>query len=428
MCPRKNPKANSANELPTRASSRAANGAVSRAPKRASGRTANGASGRATNGVSGRAANGTSSRKTNGASTKATKKTSKISKKAAKQNEIPVPGPSRNDDVATIRERTKDQARHKRNKKIIIGISSGILGFLLIAGVAIGLYLVKLNSIISPSDDTSFDQAGLNDALVKAKEGEAFYVLILGDDARPGEMQARSDTIILCRVDPLEPQITLLSIPRDTKIYIEGYGTQKINAALAYGGQSGAVKAVSELCDVDISHYVEVRFEGVIDLVNSLGGVNIDVPFWTSYDGVSIGPGPQTLDGWQALTFVRSRNFPSGDFQRVQNQRLFIQAVAKQVLGSSAFDMPGIVETLAECVRTDLSVTDAIDLLLKMRGLNTDEMHMATAPSHSSFESGASYVVLEEEAFAEMMSRIKQGLSPIDEAAVNEDNPENQNS
>ncbi|MBM6893272.1 LCP family protein, partial [Enorma massiliensis] len=99
-----------------------------------------------------------------------------------------------------------------------------------------------------------------------------FYVLILGSDARESDSGSRSDVIMLARVDPGAGSVSLVSIPRDTMVTING-STQKINAAYAHGGSAMAVRAVSEFAGVPISHFVSVHFEELEEIVDMLGGV-----------------------------------------------------------------------------------------------------------------------------------------------------------
>lgn len=107
-------------------------------------------------------------------------------------------------------------------------------------------------------------------------------------------------------------------------IDIEGHGTQKINAAYAFGGPSEAVKTLSTFAGVPITHYVEVHFEELKDVVNELGGIQVNVPesFYSDTSGISLEAGEQTLDGDQALAFARERHATrAGDFSRAQAQR-----------------------------------------------------------------------------------------------------------
>jgi len=309
-----------------------------------------------------------------------------------------------------------------QSRKIIKTVLK-VTGCVLLA-LAIGIAIYAAVLFFKVSDDISLSdkiKRELAEVLVEPDDVNApFYMLIIGSDSRdPSSAQAGlSDTIMLARIDPEAPHLTILSIPRDIEIRLEGYGAQKINAAYSYGGPAGAVKAVSELCDVPISYYVEIDFTGLISLVDTLGGIDVDVPSDIFLDGVYIAAGPQRLNGSQALIMTRSRDFPTGDLIRVENQRIVLKAIVKQVLDASVVEMPGLVTSLATNVGTTMEVARAIELVLKFRGMDVDQMYMATVPVAFNSHDGIAYLRVVEPEFSEMMARIKQGLPPIDPAMV----------
>lgn len=277
------------------------------------------------------------------------------------------------------------------------------------------LYLNGINTTIQEGiDDTEFKELG--EQLAPAKEDGSYYVGIFGSDARKGETASRSDVTMLARIDPDEGIVDLVSIPRDTMITIEGQGTQKINAAYAFGGPSEAVKTLSEFAGVPISHYVEVHFEELQDVVNELGGIEVNVPesFYSDTSGLTIEAGEQTLNGEEALAFARERHATrAGDFSRAQAQRMIIEAIVAKVLAASPADIPGIVESLARCVTTDYSVNDLVSLALtfKDKGLT---MYSAACPSYTLNQDGVSYVGTQYAEWQDMMRRVDAGLDPTD--------------
>lgn len=308
-------------------------------------------------------------------------------------------------------ERAAQRRRHRTIKK---GILYGLIVVLVGAVSAAGLWI---SSVMGRLNDPSLITQGLLATLVDSDvTSEPFYMLLLGTDGRPGEDTYRSDTIVLTRVDPQNKQVTLVSIPRDTMVQIDGYGTQKINAAHAYGGPEGVVKAVNELCGVQISHYAEVSFDGMQQLVDALGGVEVDVPDRIDdpkAGDVVIEPGLQTLNGEEALAFCRSRAFADGDFTRMRHQRIFIAALAKKVLESTdAATIVPLVNSLSDMVVTDLSVTDIAALANAMRGMDTDAIWSANVPSTTAMVDGVSYVIADEEELAAMMERVDAGEDP----------------
>jgi LCP family protein required for cell wall assembly len=314
----------------------------------------------------------------------------------------------------------------KTPQKVLLAIAAIVLLAIVAAVIYFCLFLNRVQVNIS------LPEAQLNELQQELKPvdvaAEPFYVLIIGSDSREaGDAGAgRSDTIMLARVDPLTPQATIISIPRDTEVTLENHGNDKINAAFAYDGPAGIVNAVSDLMGVEISHFVELDFNGVINLVDTVGGITVNLPVDVDLDGVFIPAGEQVLDGAHALIVSRCRTYPLGDFQRVVNQRILVQAVAKKILNSDPTRMPDLVEQLSRCVLTDMPVSDALSLLLSLRGMDAEKMYMATIPAHTNFHDEVSFVAAEQPALSEMMARVDQGLPPIDPALPEENKSQTQ--
>ena len=311
--------------------------------------------------------------------------------------------------------RAKAARKKSRGKKIALGIAAALVVVLAGAGTALALYLNGINATIQGGlDDAEFKELG--EQLAPAKADGSYYVGIFGSDARKGETASRSDVTMLARIDPEAGVVDLISVPRDTMIDIEGHGTQKINAAYAFGGPSEAVKTLSTFAGVPITHYVEVHFEELKDVVNELGGIQVNVPesFYSDTSGISLEAGEQTLDGDQALAFARERHATrAGDFSRAQAQRMIIEAIVEKVLSKSITEIPGTVESLARCVTTDYSVTDLVSLALtfKDKGLT---MYSAACPSYTLDQDGISYVGTQYAEWQDMMRRVDAGLDPTD--------------
>ncbi|MEE0705887.1 MAG: LCP family protein [Adlercreutzia sp.] len=312
------------------------------------------------------------------------------------------------------------QARKKgRGKKIALGIAAALVVILVGAGTAVGLYLNNLNSTIQDGMDEEQKTALLETLAPAETEDGSYYVAIFGSDAREGETVSRSDVTMLARIDENTGVVDLISVPRDTMIEIEGQGKQKINAAYAFGGPSGAVKTLSEFAGVPISHYVEVHFDELQNVVDELGGIQVNIPesFYSDTSGITLEAGEQTINGAEALAFARERHATrAGDFSRAQAQRLIIEAIVEKVLQASPAEIPGLVESLARCVTTDYSVQDLISLALtfKDKGLT---MYSAACPSYTLNENGVSYVGTQYKEWQDMMRRVDAGLDPNDTKA-----------
>ena len=313
----------------------------------------------------------------------------------------------------TRRYESKNESKRlaRRRKHRGIGIAASIVAVLVCC--AFGWIM----SVQAKLNDSTIITTSLKQSLKVVEEpSDPFYMLLLGTDGRPGETSYRSDTIILARIDPSNKAVTLVSIPRDTMVTIDGYGTQKINAAHAYGGAAGVVNAVNELCGVEISHYAEVSFDGLVSVVDTLGGVEVDVPDRINdhkAGDVIIETGLQTLNGKEALAFCRSRKFVDGDYSRMRHQRIFIQALAKTVLEkTNPTNITQLIDSISGMVATDMSIDQIASLANEMRGMDTSEMYSCNVPSTTATVDGVSYVVADEQKLAEMMERVDAGLDP----------------
>ena len=252
--------------------------------------------------------------------------------------------------------------------------------------------------------------------------GEPFYMLILGADMRRGETESNSDTLILARVDPQKKHIALISIPRDSRAEIPGHGTQKINAAMIYGGPSLVIETVHDLTGLPISHFVQVNFTGFRDMVDALGGVWVDVPSRiedikaANHDETAyiIEAGRQKLDGKHALTFVRSRDYDNADYVRIKMQQTFIKALVKQTLQvGNIFKLNAITSAMVKNVQTDLKLEQILGLVGDFKDMDPTAIEAVTMPSKPEIVDGVDYVVLDDVKMRDLLDRLASG-QPID--------------
>jgi LCP family protein required for cell wall assembly len=196
-------------------------------------------------------------------------------------------------------------------------------------------------------------------------------ILLLGSDIRPGEVgdPGRSDTMMLIHVDPDADYVSVLSLPRDLRVNLgDRYGNQKINAAYAYEGDSGAIRIVQEITGLKVNHYVNVDFEAFRAITTALGGIYVDVDRRYFYSGpdferVDVQAGYQRIAGDQALQYVRFRHDDNNDYGRIDRQQRFLRAAKEQALNwSQATKIFSVVSLLAEHVKSDLSTGDAFNL------------------------------------------------------------------
>lgn len=309
----------------------------------------------------------------------------------------------------------KKRKKHGKAKKVILIVLAVIVVLCVAVGAAAALYM---NSISDSMKIDSEQQSELDTVLSESTVQEPYYVLLLGSDARANDTASRSDTMILVRVDANVGKATLVSIPRDTKAEIEGHGTQKINAAYAFGGPAGAVEAVEKMSGIEISHYAEIHFDELEKAVDQLGGIWVDVPVSSNQTGSShskyqFSAGMQKMSGEQVLVFARERyGYNEGDFQRAENQRIVVQSLADAVLSLPPTDLPGTVQSLANCISTDYSLNELIELAQTFQSAEHYYFYSAMVPSTTQTIDGVSYTITLEDEWANMMQMVDTGQDP----------------
>jgi LCP family protein required for cell wall assembly len=222
--------------------------------------------------------------------------------------------------------------------------------------------------------------------------GEPETILIMGSDKRPefGEEFGRSDTTILLRLDPEKGIISVMSIPRDLEVEIPEYGTEKFNAAYAYGGPKLTLKVVKELTGLKINHVVNIDFLGFVRAVDAIGCVytdvdrryyhsNVGVPPEEEYAEIDIKPGYQKLCGKKALQYVRYRHTDT-DIVRSARQQNFLSQARRQISPADLItDNHNLVDILTEYTTSDITegttLITLLDLLYESRNSELNQVH-----------------------------------------------------
>ncbi|MEN6411700.1 MAG: LCP family protein [Veillonellales bacterium] len=210
-------------------------------------------------------------------------------------------------------------------------------------------------------------------------------ILVMGVDQRDGDV-GRSDTLFVLTVDTKNKSVSMLSVPRDTRVKIPGHGWDKINHAYAMGGHKLSMKAVEGLLGINMDHYVLININGFKKIVDAIGGVDIDVEkrmYYTDpYDDngglvINLKPGLQHMDGETAIQYVRYRD-EEGDIGRVQRQHKFMKAVLKEIASPSIIPkIPTIIKEVSSAVITDMSTGQMLSMAqivndAYQQGLRTD--------------------------------------------------------
>lgn len=185
---------------------------------------------------------------------------------------------------------------------------------------------------------------------------EPFTVLVLGVDERPND-RGRSDAMIMLSVNPSKQSILMFNIPRDTRTVIADRGTEdKINHAYAFGGIQMSVRTVEEWLRFPVNYYVKVNMEGFANIIDALGGVDIDNALAFDYEGHHFAKGRLHLNGREALAFSRMRyEDPRGDLGRNSRQRQIVKEVLNSALDvSTVFKLEALLKEVGSSVKTDV--------------------------------------------------------------------------
>lgn len=278
---------------------------------------------------------------------------------------------------------------------------------LLSVGVGGYIYLKSLN----PLDVSLMNKNSEN------KNSEAIQkinILVLGVDETSPTDPRRSDTMILLSYNPKTNKAYILSIPRDTMIKLDKYGTQKINAAYPIGGPQLAMDMVSQLIGEPVDYYVKIGYEGFKQLVDDLGGVEMNVPMDMNYDDnagnlhIHLKKGVQLLDGEKALQLVRFRHgYAEQDLERVKVQREFLLAMFQKAKDpSTLLKIHRILKTINQYVETNIPPTTMLkyaDYLLK---LDKDNIKTATVPGTPQYIDGVAYYITDPQKVLQFMDNL----------------------
>jgi polyisoprenyl-teichoic acid--peptidoglycan teichoic acid transferase len=282
--------------------------------------------------------------------------------------------------------------------------------FLLFLTAAISAAIGAITALLAPVEpqiiSRVLDATGLNyqsNASSGYRLSRPVNILIMGVDRVPEAapnsrkiFDGRSDTILLVRLDPREKLVSLVSVPRDTKVEIPGVAFSKIAEANARGGAALTARLTSNILNnITIDRYVRVSIGAFRELVDLLGGVEVFVPRKMSYTDrtqnlkINLAPGWQILNGEAAEQFARFRNDGLGDPARIQRQQSLIQAMRNRLSSQSVLvQMPQIVRLMQKYVDTDLNFEEMLTLANFGLQLDGDNLRMVMLPGRSSSEEG----------------------------------------
>lgn len=273
----------------------------------------------------------------------------------------------------------------------------------------------EIEAIEDDLDEMIFLLMGIDDqegtgGVAKVKEKK-----IEGED-RHDVTGKRSDTMVLCKYNFETGNITMMSIPRDSRVNIRGRkNPEKIAHAHSYGGPYLAIKTVKDFLNIDLKYYVTVDYLAVKKIVDAIKGVDIDVPVRMYYSDptdkppllIDIYPGQQTLSGDKSLEYLRFRSYPDGDEGRVKAQQLFMKEFIQQVLRpKNILALPKMGKTYYDYVDTNIPLGLVIKAVMSANKIDIDNMKVGTLPGEGKYVGGVSYFLHDESKTRELVKEM----------------------
>lgn len=266
---------------------------------------------------------------------------------------------------------------------------------------------------------TSVSTASTTVESTKAPEPVSNVVNILlmgvddGDNENSGGPQ-RSDAMMVISINSENGKVSLLSLPRDTRVSIPGHkGLEKITHAFFYGGSELAIRTVEDLLQLHINHFIVINWQAFIKTIDLLGGVDLYVENNMNYEdpyanlAIHLTKGYQHLDGNQAGQYVRFRSDELGDIGRVQRQQRFLKALTEQVLQTSTiFKISKFIGTLDQYVTTDIRGFKMLKLANSLKSFRAGNLYTEMLPGKFATIDGISYWVHDKEQTEQLVGQI----------------------
>ncbi len=340
---------------------------------------------------------------------------------------------------------TKQPAAQSSSKKSLqphrgrwLGFGFGLAGVAMLSATAGALLAVSLSTTplqqqkLSPEDAAVFSQNDMAKLSMKMPElTRPVNILVLGLKVLTSDLQGSpdkklgydvwensfkglTDTMLLVRFDPQNKKLSVLSIPRDTRTYVEGRGEVKINEANYHGGPASSAKSVSGLLGgVGIDRYVTVNIHGIKSLVDALGGITINVPKDMKYVDqsqhlyIDLKAGKQHLNGEQIVQYLLYRHDNLGDIGRVQRQQSLMRAFVEQEVNVGLLSrLPKILSVIQSHIDTNLSIEELVALAGFATQTQRSDVQMLMVPGQFSDNKDykASYWLPDESAIETLMA------------------------
>ena len=299
----------------------------------------------------------------------------------------------------------------KKNKKKKKNIYQKLTTFFIVIfaiGIVLWTSIYAVNRVIG--EDSLATQAGSNDSKVSTKKKSEINALIVGTN------QNLTDTMMYVNYNVETGKVAMMSIPRDTYITNEYCVGHKLNSLYRGKNTQAFVEQIEELIGVDIDYYLIFDSKMLIDIVDKVGGVEVDVPVRMKYDDptqnlhIDLKKGTQVLNGKQAEQFVRYRKgndgsgYARGDLQRTEVQQQFIKNFISTVLSAKNLTkIPDLINVALDNTDTNITAREAFKYSTDVMKIDTSNISSCTAPGEAKYINNISYFVMDKEKTKELV-------------------------
>lgn len=302
------------------------------------------------------------------------------------------------------------EANRQRRRNTLALLAAIALGLLVAFFVARAAFTANVNSHILLKDDAV---AGVLAA--PENDTDPYYTLLAGEYSDSRQGYDGPNLLVLVRVDPANHVVTLLDIPGNTEVVLSDNDYHAISEAQVLDGDAGLISAVGSLMGVDIAHYAKTDADGFVDIVDSLGGVDVDVPEEVDdpdAGDIYISAGQQTLDGQQALTLCRADNYSNPVDVRTSNQMAVLDSLLGKVVSRTGLGAARSLDSIKADFKTDMNVKELNSLLGEFDTSGSITVHSDRIPGSLSVETDGVYFVSSSSALQSMMASVNESGDP----------------
>lgn len=312
--------------------------------------------------------------------------------------------------------------KKKKGNRVLKGIAAFLAILVLLVGGGLAFFVMQADRGLG-YEDANY-ASGILERLSAQADNDVFYVLVIGSDqvgSSSVNARSRSDVLMLARVDIRNNTVTLVSVPRDTAWQQPSGEYYKINEAYYLGGANSSLDAVEALTGVEINHVVEVHLDRLADFIDSMGGLEYDVPVTIHHVDEAAGEdfyieaGKQLLSGKEATILMRARHDygQDQDANRQNTIRGVVAAVYHQAFSKSAIELPGTLINATQCIDTDMN---SAQLFFTATGLGSGaKFYSASGPTNGGPDPGNDgrwLCYLDPDGWARLMAAVDAGEDP----------------